>query len=103
MRPAWHVLASLSLGLVVACGGDAPAGPDATIFCAKVIYDPCNTEHDCETTLCKTLAPTLQICTMGCTPGDTTACPATADGTAVTCGSGGFCQPTAATACQLNP
>jgi hypothetical protein len=106
MRLASISLASLApvLGFLVACGGSAPAGPDATIFCAKVIYDPCETEHDCADTMCETLvlSPRLQVCTQTCTGPSDTSCPMD-NGVAVACGSDGFCQPAAATACQINP
>jgi hypothetical protein len=94
----------LLLGSVaaVACGGSAPVGPDATIFCAKAAYDPCVTEHDCADTSCKTVADGEQVCTQACGGASDPVCPMQ-DGVAVPCGSGGFCTPGSATACHLNP
>ncbi len=101
MRSAPLLLAAF-LGSLVACKGSAPIGPDATVFCARTIYDPCETEHDCADTACRTVSSGLQICTMGgCTPGDATSCPMQ-DGSPVTCGSDSLCTPPAATACHLN-
>lgn len=100
MRLAWIPLASMSIALA-ACGGSAPVGPDATIYCARTIYDPCMSEHDCADTMCETLSASLQVCTQTCTPGDSS-CPMK-DGEPVTCGSGGFCEPDSPTMCTLNP
>jgi len=86
--------------VVCACTGSKPPSPDGA-KCAdnmhSPVYDPCNTEHDCMSSMCMAFpAVSLQVCTQACSA--TMPCPIDATGAAGTCASG-LCQPAAANPC----
>jgi hypothetical protein len=84
--------------LVAACAGDAP--PDSVRSCTGDVYDPCLQEHECMSNNCRFfMADGIQVCTTGCTAGDDSTCPMTADGKKATCNMMGICKPPAANAC----
>ena len=85
--------------LMSACTADAPSGT-GTQACTKVLYDPCNDEHDCNSGQCEGFngGPT-PVCTQSCTPGGG-ACPAQGS-TAVPCDTTSFCRPAAPNSCTL--
>jgi hypothetical protein len=57
--------------LLAACAGDAPP---ATGRCTGELYDSCNTEDDCNSTLCQNFAAEgFQVCSQACD--ETMACP----------------------------
>src|SRR5450432_2791521 len=85
-------------------GGGGGGGPDAEIACTKAVYDPCNTEHDCIGGPCHSFnADGIQVCSMACTAGSTTDCPADSTGVKPTCNAMGFCKPAAANICAIQP
>ena len=84
--------------LVAACAGDAP--PDSVRSCEGDVYDPCLQEHDCMSNNCRFfMADGIQVCTTGCTAGDDSTCPKTADDKTATCNMMGICKPPAANEC----
>src|SRR5215813_8460527 len=84
--------------LLAACAGDAPA--NGTQHCDGSLYDPCLDEHDCMSMSCRFfMADNIQVCTMGCTPGDDSSCPKTSDGKQPTCNMMAICKPPAANSC----
>ena len=86
------------LALVAACAGDAP--PDSVRSCTGDVYDPCLQEHECMSNNCRFfMADGIQVCTTGCTAGDDSTCPMTADGKKATCNTMGICKPPAANNC----
>ncbi|MBS1120705.1 MAG: hypothetical protein H6Q90_2933 [Deltaproteobacteria bacterium] len=79
---------------VAACAGD-PAPNDG---CTGAAYDPCSTEHDCDTPFCQNFAVEgFQVCTTSCD--GTTACPTGGDCDLTV----GMCKPAAANTCTLAP
>ncbi len=88
--------------LCAACSGDKPKDVDANPagpMCAGSAYDLCASEHDCTMGTCFPFG-SFQVCTLPCTPGDSSSCP-TQNGASVTCDSGGHCEPAAANHCHL--
>lgn len=86
---------ALGLAVVAACVGDSPKNTT----CSGDLYDPCNTEHDCQSALCLPFG-SFSACTQACTAGDDTTCPKQA-GNVVTCNAGSNCQPAAPNTCKL--
>jgi hypothetical protein len=81
------------MAAVAACTGDAPKNTS----CTGALYDPCGTEHDCQSGMCLPFG-NLVVCTQGCTAGDNSTCPKQ-DGMTVTCTPAGTCQPPAQNMC----
>ncbi len=79
------------LAFAAACAGDSPP---ATGRCTGLIYDPCNTEDNCDSALCQNFVDEFQVCSQMCD--DTLPCPAGGD-----CNEFGVCKPPAANACVL--
>jgi hypothetical protein len=87
--------------LVVACSGSTPRLPDGPDVCAGALYDPCDSEHNCENGDCLPFATeSIVVCTMACSA--SSPCPKTASGSAVTCDSAtSSCEPPAANKCEI--
>lgn len=90
---AWlpAVLATTS---ITACSGDEV--DQGSNKCTGATYDPCMTEHDCASGDCRVFGTEL-TCTQPCSASNP--CPEL-EGTAVTCGVGGICEPTGPRACE---
>jgi hypothetical protein len=95
-------LGSACLLVLVACSGSTPRVPDGGDLCTGQPYDPCNTEHDCQSGNCRPFAAeNITVCTVACD--STTPCPKTADGSAVMCDQAGLCEPMVANSCHIPP
>lgn len=85
-----RILIALVVALA-ACSGD-----EVDRICTKAFYDPCVSEHDCDSNNCQTFGEgdaAFQACTMSCT--DATGCP---DGGVCT---DGLCAPPEPNSCEL--
>lgn len=90
----------LVVALFVACSGSTPREPDGGDVCTGQLYDPCNSEHDCQSGNCRPFsAENFSVCTQGCSTG--APCPNTTLGATVMCDSAMLCEPTEANLCHL--
>jgi hypothetical protein len=86
--------------VLAACSGDSPKS-DGGQKCIGMLYDPCNTEHDCGNGNCRPFAAeNIMVCTQAC---DTVSnpCPPQYMTIAVTCNATGLCEPAAANSCKI--
>ncbi len=97
-----------SFGLVVAlmfgaCTGDAPKS-DGGQKCIGALYDPCNTEHDCQNGNCVPFADKgIMVCSQSCTAGDNSTCPPQYMDPKMpaVCTANAQCEPMAANSCRI--
>ena len=91
----------LILTVLAACSGDKPAEIDANPAgpaCTEASYDPCVTEHDCTSGVCRYFSDSMiMVCTQSCD--GSTPCPNDKNGTPGTCDSG-LCKPSAPNHCH---
>ena len=85
----------------VGSGSGSGSGSGTALACTGAVYDPCTSDAQCTTAgaTCKTFnGAGLEVCTVTCTPGDNTTCPAQ-NGQPATCNNMGVCKPAAANDC----
>ena len=76
---------------LVACSGSAPAND----MCTGAAYDPCNDEHDCDSSMCQNfMMEGFQVCTVACDASNP--CPSNG-----TCNDMGICKPAKPNTCKL--
>jgi hypothetical protein len=82
-------------------GTGSGTGSGTAMACTGAVYDPCTSDAQCTTAgaTCKSFnGAGIEGCTVACTPGDDTTCPAQ-NGQPVTCNNMGVCKPAAANVC----
>ncbi len=97
----------VALGLaaaIAACTGDSPKS-DGGQKCIGMLYDPCNTEHDCNNGNCVPFADKgIMVCSQSCVPANNGSdCPPQYMDPAkpATCTANGACEPPAANSCKI--
>jgi len=90
----------LALVVVAGCAGDSTDTGKGPV-CTGVLYDNCNSEHDCASGDCHTYnAEGYNACTQACSA--TVPCP-DQNGMAATCNNMGICKPATAPDCRVLP
>lgn len=82
-------------------GTGSGSGSGTEAACTGAVYDPCTSDAQCTAAgaTCKAFnGAGIEVCTVACTPGDDSTCPAQ-NGQPVTCNNMGTCKPAAANAC----
>lgn len=98
-------LVLLLVGLLVvfgssACDGSKPKQPDGGDVCTGQLYDPCDSEHNCQGGNCRPFDDEgITVCTQACD--ESTPCPDTTTGAKVACDSSQLCEPAAADDCHI--
>lgn len=91
---------ALVAALLIACAGSKPGAPDGGDKCTGAVFDLCNSEHDCASTMCQPFAASgFQVCTQACSA--TMPCPNDSTGAQATCNAMSICKPAAANNCHL--
>jgi hypothetical protein len=90
----------LVLFATTACDGSKPKEPDGGDVCTGQNYDPCDSEHNCESGNCRPFsAEGITVCTLACD--ESTPCPDTTSGAKVTCDTSELCEPPVANNCHI--
>jgi len=94
-----RILLAFVLVSTVGCAGDEVDEGNGLV-CTGLLYQNCNSEHDCESNDCHTFAPEgYNACVQACSA--TVPCP-DLNGVAVTCDiDGGYCKPPMQIACRV--
>ena len=82
-------------------GSGSGSGSGTAMACTGAVYDPCTSDAQCTTAgaTCKAFnGAGIEVCTVPCTPGDSTTCPMQ-NGQPATCNNMGVCKPAAANDC----
>ena len=81
-------------------GSGSGSGSGTEAACTNATYDPCTSAAQCTSGICQTFAAAgIEVCTVNCTPGDSTTCPQQ-NGQPATCNNMGICKPSAANVCS---
>ena len=98
MRSLFALLVALA---VVACSSYSQTLVDGgATKCAGNVYDPCGSNGDCMSNFCHDYnGAGLTVCTMTCTPGDSSTCPLDTTGSNGFCNTMGNCKPAQANIC----
>ena len=72
-----------------------PAATDAANACTGALYDPCTTDEQCMSGICRSYTGTgFSACTEACSMPSTPTCPPDSTGIAAGCNKMGQCRPT---------
>lgn len=81
-------------------GGGATVDGGTALACTGAAYDPCTDAAQCTSGKCQAFGQVgIQVCTVTCTPGDSTTCPMQG-GQPAQCNNMGICKPPAANSCM---
>ena len=92
---------ALLVALVVACSSYSQTLVDGGVTnCTGNVYDSCGSNGDCMSNFCHDYnGAGLTVCTITCTPGDSSTCPLDSTGSNGFCNSMGNCKPAQANVC----
>jgi hypothetical protein len=94
------VLLLVLVPVMAACSGSTPPQPDGGDICTGQNYDPCDSEHNCQSGNCRPFTDeNITVCTLACD--ESTPCPNTTAGKAVTCNASQLCEPPVANSCHI--